>query len=266
MPGPSAVAARLPVSSSGPVVNGLLLDVDDTLMDTRAAMVAAGAAAVAELWPGAGAEVHHAAAVRFHRDPRGYFARFTTGELAFEQMRQARLADLLEFYCLEVVNDVSRRFEQAYAPAFCANVRLFDDALPLVEAAGLAGVPVGLLTNSSSLYTRQKLQITGLTGVFAVVATRDTLGFGKPDARAFHHACELLGSVPAQTVYVGDDVEIDAIAAQAAGLGALWLHRDPCDTRGMPRARAHGIPVVRSLTQVSALLAAGQQARLLRCP
>jgi putative hydrolase of the HAD superfamily len=244
------------VSAHRPVITGLLLDVDDTLMDTSAAMVAAGAAAVAELWPEAGAQVHQAAGVRFQGDPRGFFGRFTTGELGFTQMRQARVADLREFFSLGEIDDVSRRFEDAYEPAFCASVRLFDDVLPLVEAARTAGIPAGLLTNSSSLYTQQKLQITGLAGVFAVVATRDTLGFGKPDARAFHHACKLLGSVPAETLYVGDHIEVDAIAAQTAGLCALWLRRDPGDPRGVPRARARGIPVVTSLTQVSALLAA----------
>jgi putative hydrolase of the HAD superfamily len=244
------------VSVNRTVISGLLLDVDDTLMDTRAAMVAAGTAAVAELWPDAGAQVHHDAAVHFQGDPQGFFHRFTSGELGFAQMRRARVADLLEFFSLAATEDVSRRFEDAYAPAFCANVRLFDDVLPLVGAARTVGIPVGLLTNSSSAYTQLKLQITGLTGVFAVVVTRDTLGFGKPDARAFHNACALLGSVPAQTVYVGDDIEIDAIAAQAAGLRALWLQRDDCDTQGIPAARAHGIPVVTSLTQVSTLLAA----------
>jgi putative hydrolase of the HAD superfamily len=250
------------MSTRRPAISALLLDVDDTLMDTRAAMVAAGTAAVAELWPEAGADVHHAAGVHFQGDPRGFFGRFTTGELGFAQMRQARVADLLEFFSLAAMDEVSRRFEDAYAPAFRANVRLFDDVLPLVEAAKTAGIPAGLLTNSSLLHTQQKLQITGLTGVFAVVATRDTLGFGKPDVRAFHNACQLLGSVPPETVYVGDHVEIDAEAAQDAGLCALWLQRDPGDTQGASRARDRGIPVVTSLTQVSALLSAYSPASL----
>jgi putative hydrolase of the HAD superfamily len=238
------------------VITALLLDVDDTLIDTRAAMVAAGAAAVAELWPEAGVEVHHAAGLRFHADPRGFFGRFTKGELGFAQMRQGRVADLLEFLSLAATDDVNRRFEDAYAPAFSANVRVFDDVRPLVEAASTAGIQLGLLTNSSSDYTRQKLEITGLWGVFAVVATRDTLGYGKPDARAFHHACRLLGAAPPETAYVGDHIEIDAIAAKAAGLYAVWLQRDPCDTEGAARARELGIPVVTSLTQVPDLLAA----------
>ena len=234
----------------------LLLDVDDTLIDTRTAMVAAGEAAVAQLWPHVGAEVHQAAGVRFHDDPGGFFGRFTTGEMSFAQMRQARVADVLESFCLAVIDEVDKRFDDAYAPVFSANLRVFDDVWPLVETASAAGIPMGLLTNSSSHYTQQKLEITGLTGVFAVVATRDTLGFGKPDARAFHHACRLLGSVPPETAYIGDHIEIDAIAAKDAGLSAVWLQRDLCHTDGVAQAHARGIPVVTSLTQVPALLAA----------
>ena len=99
------------------------------------------------------------------------------------------------------------------------------------------------------------LEIAGLEGVFAVVATRDTLGFGKPDPRAFHHACELLRAAPNETLYVGDHIEIDAIAAKAAGLYAVWLRRDQADRAGARLAHAHGIQVVGSLTDVAPLLA-----------
>jgi putative hydrolase of the HAD superfamily len=236
------------------VIAALLLDVDDTLIDTRGAMVAAGVAAVAELWPHVRPEVHHAAAVHFQADPSGLFGRFTRGEMSFTEMRQARVADLLEAFSLSDIDEVNARFEDAYAPAFSANVRVFDDVVPLIGVVSAAGIPMGLLTNSSSSYTRQKLEITGLASAFAAVTTRDTLGFGKPDARAFHHACRLLRSAPADTTYVGDDIEIDALAARDAGLSAVWLQREPGDSHGACRARARGILVIRSLSQVPALL------------
>jgi putative hydrolase of the HAD superfamily len=245
------------------VITALLLDVDDTLIDTRAAMVAAGEASIAALWPHTGVDVRHEGAVRFHADPRGFFLRFTTGELSFEQMREARVVDLLESFSLAAADEVTRRFEDVYAPAFAANVRLFEDVVPFVEAMRKAGMPMGLLTNSSSLYTSQKLELTGLAGVFGVVATRDTLGFGKPDARAFQHACALLGVAPAETLYVGDHLEIDSIAARDAGLPSVWLQRaidDPDHLEDMARrarARTRGISVVTSLNQVPALLADG---------
>jgi putative hydrolase of the HAD superfamily len=237
-----------------PLTTALLLDLDDTLIDTRTAMVVAGSAAVAKLWPEVGAGVHQAAGVHFQRDPSGVFAHFSAGELDFAQMREARIAALLAAFSLKAIDEVNKRFEDAYGPAFSSSLRLFDDVPALVEAANRTGVPMGVLTNSGSRYTQEKLEITGLVGVFAVVATRDTLGFGKPDPRAFHHACKMLGVEPGRTMYVGDQIEIDAIAAQDAGLQAVWLQRDPGDGSDAQLAQAHGIPVVSSLKDVVALL------------
>jgi putative hydrolase of the HAD superfamily len=232
----------------------LLLDLDDTLIDTRTAMVVAGSAAVAKLWPEVGGAIHQAAGVHFQRDPGGVFAHFSSGEMDFAQMRQARIADLLEAFSLTAVDEVNQRFEDAYGPAFSASLHLFDDVRALVEAATRTGVPTGVLTNSGSRYTQEKLEITGLVGAFAVVATRDTLGFGKPDPRAFHHACELLGAEPSETMHVGDHIEVDAIAAQEAGLHAVWLQRDAVVGADARLAQAHGIPVVSSLKDVVALM------------
>jgi len=53
---------------------------------------------------------------------------------------------------------------------------------------------------------------------------------------------------------VGDDIEIDALAARDAGLSAVWLEREPGDSYGASRAHARGIAVIRSLSQVPALL------------
>jgi len=228
----------------------LLLDVDDTLVDTRAAMVAAGGAAAASLWPHEPPEVHHRAGVHFHRDPGGWFRRYTAGEMAFEAMRAARVADLVAVLGLAPVDDAHRRFELAYRPAFRASLRLFGDVLALLEAARRATVPVGLLTNSAARSTTDKLEVLGLTGAFPVVATTDTLGFGKPDPRAFLHAYARLGAEPARTAYVGDDLVVDAVAARDAGLLGIWLDRghrwDGADV---------GVPVVGSLGEVLGVLA-----------
>jgi putative hydrolase of the HAD superfamily len=238
------------------VITALLLDVDDTIIDTRTAMVWAVRAAVAELWPEASVPVRQAAAVRFHSDPRGFFGHFTRGEMSFSQMRAARVDDLVDFFSLAGVDEVNRRFEDAYAPAFRSGVRLFDDVVPLLEAVRVLGVPTGLLTNSSLHTTTAKLELTGLGGAFSVVATRDTLGFGKPDARAFRHACLLLGSPPAETIFVGDHLDIDVLGAEDAGLRAVWLQRNPVDFQADLRARDREIPVVTTLSQVPALLSA----------
>jgi putative hydrolase of the HAD superfamily len=66
---------------------------------------------------------------------------------------------------------------------------------------------------------------TGLGPFVDVVLTSDQLGAAKPDPDVFVLACRRLGVPPADVVYVGDRLEVDALAATAAGLHGIWLNR-----------------------------------------
>ena len=44
-------------------------------------------------------------------------------------------------------------------------------------------------------------------------------------ARIFHAACDALGVEPGATLHIGDDLELDVLAARRAGLHAAWLLR-----------------------------------------
>ena len=117
-----------------PVTTALLLDMDDTLIDTKAAMVAAGAVAVARLWPEAGDDAHHAAGVHFHGDPGGFFGRFTTGELSFAEMRKARVVDLVDAFSFRAIDDARDR-----RPRRCLRRRR-DQRHSWIREAGSQGV------------------------------------------------------------------------------------------------------------------------------
>jgi putative hydrolase of the HAD superfamily len=87
----------------------------------------------------------------------------------------------------------------------------------------------------------------------------DTIGVGKPDARVFLEACRLLGTEPARTAYVGDELDVDARAAASAGLRGVWLDRPgprrvPVPDEDIAAARADGIAVVASLAELPGAL------------
>ncbi|KRE61707.1 HAD family hydrolase [Nostocoides sp. Soil756] len=235
---------------------GVLLDADDTLYDTRAAMHAAGAEVAAELWPAADPARIAQAGVRFRDDPEGHFGAYTRGEIEYDEMRTARVAELATWLGQGRDERWSGRFDALYEPAFLGALAAFDDVRPAIEELSAAGVAVGVLTNSSAAYTDAKMRAAGLHDLFHVVCTRDTLGFGKPDARAFHAACTRLGTTPESTLYVGDEVVNDPLGATDAGLPAAWLVRDgEPGEHGAQLLAGRGVPVISSLAEVPGLLA-----------
>ena len=79
----------------------------------------------------------------------------------------------------------------------------------------------------------EKVSRTGLGRYLKIVLTSESLGVAKPDRRIFELAAGRLGVPPRRVVYVGDQLEVDARAATAAGLRGIWLNRVGGD---VPRA------------------------------
>lgn len=242
-------------------VRGVLLDVDDTLLGTRAAMVRAGREAARELWPHADAGRVERAGERYREDPGGHFRAFTRGEHAFEEMRARRVEDVARWLGQEPVEGDLDRWTSAFDRTFDEALEVFDDVLEALRTCRELGWRTALLTNSSAAYTTRKLELAGLTRAVAEltagVVTKDTLGIGKPAPRVFHEGCRLMRLPPGQVVYVGDELDVDACGALAAGLGAAWLRRPGYarEEGHLSHAATHGLHPAGTLTEVVEALA-----------
>lgn len=217
-------------------------------------MIAGARASLAAIHPEATESDLDVAAVRYRTDPGGFFVRYTSGELDFDTMREARLREVESHFGWEQHPDGSRRFEEAWKPAFGAAQQMYPDVEPFLERCRAAGSAVGVLTNASDGMTTHKFDALGLTGRFDVVVTRDTLGVGKPDPKVFRHACEQVGCAPGEAAYVGDELVSDAVGAHDAGLWSWWLQR-PTRGRGsvVPDADLRSQPVPDGVEIVASL-------------
>jgi putative hydrolase of the HAD superfamily len=237
-------------------VRGVLVDVDDTLVDTRAAFRAGIGHVVARWMPfldDAGREV---AVRRWALDDTGAFAAYTRGELSFGQQRRIRAERLHAHFGGPALDDVGfARWEEAYEAAFRAAWRAHDDGRALVTTLRALGVPVGAVTNAGRDYQVAKLAAVGLAEVPVLVSV-DDLGRGKPEPSVFHLACERLGLRPGQVAYVGDELDTDARGARKAGLTGVWL-----DRHGSGLA-PDDVPVIRTLAQLPGMLGLGGSGRI----
>ena len=235
-------------------VDGVLFDIDDTLVDTREAFRAALATVLDRYAPGADVD---AALALWRADPNGHYRAYTRGEMGFREQRMTRANELHAEFGGPVLDDAGfDAWDAVFDDAFSAAWSVHDDVEDVLKHLLAAGVRVGTLTNARVEYQTTKLQRAGLGDRLEVLVGVDTLGFGKPDARVFLEACRRLGTAPERTVYVGDELDIDAAAAHRAGLLGIWVDRP--GPRRVPVAAADveaaGVEVIRSLSELPDVL------------
>ncbi len=160
-----------------------------------------------------------------------------TQHLSAEQMREARL-DLArrephnahDFTYLRTAALAEHARAHGYAPgtaerafevflAARCEVTVLPDVLPGLER--LQGrYRLASLSNGNA-----ELGRIGIGHLFAVSLNARQIGAAKPDPRCFARLAAELSLAPGQILYVGDDPELDVVAARAAGLGTAWMNR-----------------------------------------
>src|SRR3989454_319571 len=103
--------------------------------------------------------------------------------------------------------------------------RIYDDALPALEALASRDLPLAVISNWDERL-RPLLQQFQLDRYFETIVVSCEVGFAKPSPVIFEHAAKKLGIVPEQILHVGDSAEEDVAGANAAGVRALLIDRD----------------------------------------
>ncbi|MFH8753776.1 HAD family hydrolase [Streptomyces rimosus] len=202
-------------------IDAVLWDVDDTLFDYTGSDRAGALRHIeAEGLLGAYADAECALG-RWRECMEVAFARFLAGEVGFLEHRRERARSFLG---KPLSDDEADAWFGRYVALYEAAWTLFPDSVQALEAlAPLARQ--GVLSNSSVANQDRKLRALGIRDHFEVVLCADEVGYAKPAAGAFRAACDALGLAPERVVYVGDKLDVDAIGARDAGLGAVWVDR-----------------------------------------
>jgi putative hydrolase of the HAD superfamily len=212
-------------------IDGVLFDIDDTLVNTRAAFGAAMEGIATVYLSGLPTDRLDEVLTMWRSDPNGHYRSYTRGEMSLEDQRMLRANELQEMFGGQpLTEDEFVEWDRVFEGAFEAGWAAHADARGAVEAVTGAGLRVGALSNAIVEQQIRKLERTGLRHVPMLVGL-DTLGMGKPAPEVFLEACARLGTDPARTLYVGDELDLDARAAVAAGLFGAWLDR-PGTRRG----------------------------------
>ncbi len=122
--------------------------------------------------------------------------------------------------------------------------KAYDDALPALEILKKRSLIIGLISNVA-----QDMESTfaklGLQPYLNFKVTSAEVGYDKPRPEIFQAALKKAAANPEETIYVGDQYQIDIVGARGVGINAILIDRHDYFTDITDCPRIH------SLTQIT---------------
>ena len=102
---------------------------------------------------------------------------------------------------------------------------LFDDVVPLLDDLKSRGLTLGLISNIEQDMTETLARLK-LPSWLKVIVTSQDAGAGKPGPEIFRYALEQAGVSPEESIYVGDQYQVDVVGSRGAGMKAVLIDRN----------------------------------------
>ena len=134
--------------------------------------------------------------------------------------------------------------------ALCHHFALYDDVTPALAALHAAGYRIGLISNTHRCLDSFQSHFALEPFITAAVSSSDH-GYLKPHPSIFRAALDRVGTPAEGGVMVGDSLTHDIAGARGVGMAAVLLVRS-----GQAPQTQDGVPVIRSLAELPALLSA----------
>ncbi|MDX9950866.1 MAG: phosphoglycolate phosphatase [Methylophilaceae bacterium] len=186
----------------------VMYDLDGTLLDTAGEIAAAVNLALAEF---GGTAVDEARV----RTWIGHGA----ARLIEEAWRASATPETLA--PIAPLEEVRAGFMRHYRNTVATSSRPYPHVLETLRRVRALGVKQAIITNKDAHFTARVLQQHGMSGLFDLVVSGDSLPVRKPDPGVVRHCLQTLQETPQHSLYVGDS-DIDVATARGAGV-TCWL-------------------------------------------
>ena len=197
-----------------PTFDAAIIDLDGTMVDTMGDFVVATNLMLRDL--GYAAVDRAVVEVRVGKGSENLVKSVLNHALAQQIPAQTAPESIAS---LELALDL---YQQHYRIINGLHAQVYPGVVDGLQALQRSGLKLACLTNKPVGFARELLKLKGLDGFFTHVFGGDSFAAKKPDALPVLETCKALGSLPNQTLMVGDSSN-DAQAARAAGCPVLLV-------------------------------------------
>ena len=140
-------------------------------------------------------------------------------EITKEQLRSSRFYNSMQHFGHDDY-ELGYRMEEEYVKRSPYKKNLMKGTLETLEKLSTR-YQLHIITNGFKEVQYTKLENCGLKSYFNHIIISEEVGYSKPNSKIFEVAIERANAKPAESLMVGDDLEIDINGARAAGMQAI---------------------------------------------
>jgi len=147
---------------------------------------------------------------------------YLNGEIIKEKLNIQRFNLTLEAFGIKDTL-LANSMADDYVEMSPLKTNLFPYAIEMLEY--LQGqYKLHIITNGFEEVQFKKLERTGMNRFFDKVITSEEAGAMKPKEKIFHFALNKASALAAESLMIGDEIEIDLLGAKAAGLDQMYVN------------------------------------------
>ena len=167
-------------------------------------------------------------------DFEGFFAKYTVhndklweryrnGFIKVDELRWKRMwLTLLDFKIAD--EPLARSMGTLFLDALPTRTILFPYTLEILHYLTGKGYRLHMITNGFEETQHSKLQHTGIRSYFGEVITSEGSNSLKPHREIFEYAFRKTGADPAESIMIGDSIEVDIQGAINAGIDQVYVN------------------------------------------
>ncbi|MFB0900697.1 MAG: HAD family hydrolase [Dehalococcoidia bacterium] len=118
------------------------------------------------------------------------------------------------------INEIWNNFEKEWQ----ASIDLFPESLEIIKNLSTK-YKLGMITNGLSAHQRFKIEKFSLEKFFNCILISEEFGNQKPDKSIFNKATELMKIKPQEIIHIGDNPAHDVIGANNSEIISCWIKR-----------------------------------------
>lgn len=190
-------------------INAVLFDLDDTLLDRT------GSLKDFVLWQAQGMLRNSIS------DVQSFYNRFVELDSNGTVWKDEVYAQLIKEF---TIKDWSvSELLQSYELCFSGFSKLKPNSLEALQVLIKKGYKLGLVSNGKSPFQERNFNALGISSLFSSLIVSEAVGCKKPESKIFELACESIGTVPKETVFVGDNPSADIDGAKKCGMYTIFI-------------------------------------------